>query len=139
MSTPFTEKNFLQVLNRCFLFNHRPRPLVRHSCVYLFLGLGLLFSMAVFHAPAFLLISQAPARSDAVVFFPGGEKGARVKEAERLLSEGFADYLSTQVVGIQIPSPALKFSLSLTVISSKKLNLDICERVSTHVCQLAKP
>ncbi len=55
--------------------------------------LALLLSLAAFHAPSFLLISERPVRSDAVVFFVGGETGTREKEAHQLLREGFADYL----------------------------------------------
>ena len=49
--------------------------------------------------PAFLVISEAPVRADAVVLFVGGEKGSREKEADQLLREGFADYLIIPATG----------------------------------------
>lgn len=63
------------------------------------LGIALLLSLAVFQAPAFLVISEAPVRADAVVLFVGGEKGLREKEADQLLREGFADYLIIPATG----------------------------------------
>ena len=53
---------------------------------------GLLLSLAIIHAPSFLLLCEAPVKADAVVLFVGGE-GAREREAEQLIKEGFADYL----------------------------------------------
>jgi len=63
------------------------------------LGVALLLFLAVFQAPAFLVISEAPVRADAVVLFAGGEKGSREKEADQLLREGFADYLIIPATG----------------------------------------
>ncbi len=63
------------------------------------LGLAILLFLAVFQAPAFLVISEAPVRADAVVLFAGGEKGSRDKEADQLLREGFADYLINPATG----------------------------------------
>jgi uncharacterized SAM-binding protein YcdF (DUF218 family) len=63
------------------------------------LGVALLLFLAVFQAPAFLVISEAPVRADAVVLFVGGEKGSREKEADQLLREGFADYLIIPATG----------------------------------------
>jgi uncharacterized SAM-binding protein YcdF (DUF218 family) len=74
---------------RSFLF---PIPKGRSS-ICLYIVLALLLSLSIFQAPSFLLISEAPARVDAVVIFVGGEKGAREKEADQLVREGFADYL----------------------------------------------
>ena len=63
------------------------------------LGIVLLLFLAVFQAPAFLVISEAPVRADAVVLFEGGEKGSREWEADQLLREGFADYLIIPATG----------------------------------------
>ena len=63
------------------------------------LGVALLLFLVVFQAPAFLVISEAPVRADAVVLFVGGEKGSREKEANQLLREGFADYLIIPATG----------------------------------------
>jgi uncharacterized SAM-binding protein YcdF (DUF218 family) len=63
------------------------------------LGVALLLFLEVFQAPAFLVISEAPVRADAVVLFVGGEKGSREKEANQLLREGFADYLIIPATG----------------------------------------
>ena len=63
------------------------------------LGVALLLFLAVFQAPAFLVISEAPARADAVVLFVGGEKGSREWKADQLLREGFADYLIIPAIG----------------------------------------
>lgn len=63
------------------------------------LGVALLLFLAVFQAPAFLVISEAPVRADAVVLFAGGEKGSREKEADQLLREGLADYLIIPATG----------------------------------------
>jgi uncharacterized SAM-binding protein YcdF (DUF218 family) len=52
-----------------------------------------LLSLAVVEAPSFLIVSDQPAKSDAVVLFLGGEKGTREKEANQLVTEGYADYL----------------------------------------------
>lgn len=49
--------------------------------------------MVVFHAASFLLISDVPVKTDAVVLFLGGEKDTREKEAIYLISKGFATYL----------------------------------------------
>jgi hypothetical protein len=52
-----------------------------------------LIALAVIRAPSFLIVSDAPVKSDAVVLFLGGEKGTREKEANQLITEGYADYL----------------------------------------------
>jgi len=52
-----------------------------------------LLSLAVVEAPSFLIVSDQPANSDAVVLFLGGEKGTREKEAHQLLRETYADCL----------------------------------------------
>jgi len=78
-------------------FQHSIVPLL-HSSLYLFIPL-LILSLSIIHAPSFLLISEAPVKADAVVLFLGGEKGAREKEAEQLLREGFADYLIIPATG----------------------------------------
>ena len=66
------------------------------SSLYPFLVL--ILSLAIIHAPSFLLISEAPVKADAVVLFVGGE-GAREREAEQLIKEGFADYLIIPAFG----------------------------------------
>ena len=53
----------------------------------------------MFQAPSFLLISEAPVKSDAVVLFPGGERGLREKEANQLVMEGYANYLIIPAYG----------------------------------------
>ena len=63
------------------------------------LGVVLLLFLAVFQAPVFLVISEAPVRADAVVLFASGEKGSREKEADQLLREGLADYLIIPATG----------------------------------------
>ena len=83
---------------------HRPSeaivPAERSSIFHLFfLCLVLLLSLSVFQAPSFLFISEAPVRADAVVLFVGGETGTREKEAQQLLSEGFADYVIVPAYG----------------------------------------
>jgi len=57
------------------------------------LGFALLLALGVFYAPSFLIIFEAPVKSDAVVLFLGGQKGIREKEAYLLVKEGYADYL----------------------------------------------
>lgn len=52
-----------------------------------------LLATAVYYAPFFLIVSDTPVKSDAVVLFLGGEKGTREKEANQLVTEGYADYL----------------------------------------------
>lgn len=63
------------------------------------LGPALLLSLAAFHAPSFLLVSEDPVKSDAVVLFLGGQKGIREKEAYMLVKEGYADYLIIPAYG----------------------------------------
>lgn len=70
-----------------------PRPSFLSSSLCSFLVLALLLSLAIIQGPSFLFVSEAPVRADAVVLFVGGETGTREKEAQQLLSEGFADYL----------------------------------------------
>ncbi len=69
------------------------------SSIFLLVVSFLLLSLSVFYAPSFLLISEAPVKADVVVVFPGGEKGAREKEAHQLIREGFADYLIIPAYG----------------------------------------
>jgi uncharacterized SAM-binding protein YcdF (DUF218 family) len=52
-----------------------------------------LIALAIIQAPAFLIVSDAPVKSDAVLLFIGNDKGTREKEANELIREGFADYL----------------------------------------------
>jgi hypothetical protein len=52
-----------------------------------------LLAAAVYYAPFFLIVSDQPVKSDAVVLFLGGEKGTREKEANQLVADGYADYL----------------------------------------------
>jgi uncharacterized SAM-binding protein YcdF (DUF218 family) len=83
-------------------FFHRPSAAIvpaKRSSFYPLLVLALLLSLAVFYAPSFLIISEPPAKADAIVLFPGGQKGTREREADRLLREGFADYLILPATG----------------------------------------
>jgi uncharacterized SAM-binding protein YcdF (DUF218 family) len=57
------------------------------------LCLLILLILGVVQAPSFLIVSDKPVKSDAVVLFLGGEKGTREKEARQLMQEGFAEYL----------------------------------------------
>ena len=59
----------------------------------------LILSLSIIQAPSLLLISEAPIKAGAVVLFIGGEKGAREKEADQLIKEGFADYLIIPATG----------------------------------------
>lgn len=68
------------------------------SSLYLFISV-LILSLAIIQAPSFLFISEAPVKADAVVLFLGGAEGAREKEAEQLIREGFADYLIIPAYG----------------------------------------
>lgn len=58
-----------------------------------------LLTLAVFYAPSYLVVSDQPVKSDAVVMFLGGEKGTRAKEANQLVMEGYADYLIIPAYG----------------------------------------
>jgi len=49
--------------------------------------------LAAIQAPAFLIVSDTPVKSDAVVLFIGNDRGTREKEARQLMHEGFAEYL----------------------------------------------
>jgi uncharacterized SAM-binding protein YcdF (DUF218 family) len=53
----------------------------------------ILIALAVLQAPSFLIVSDTPVKSDAVVLFLGDVNGTREKEARQLIREGFAEYL----------------------------------------------
>ncbi|NPV04880.1 MAG: YdcF family protein [Syntrophaceae bacterium] len=61
--------------------------------LFLILCLLILAILAIIQAPAFLVVSDPPAKSDAAILFLGGEKGTREKEARQLVTEGWAEYL----------------------------------------------
>jgi uncharacterized SAM-binding protein YcdF (DUF218 family) len=61
--------------------------------VWFILCFIVLLSLAVVQAPSFLIVSDPPVKSDALVLFLGGEKGTREQEANQLVAEGYADYL----------------------------------------------
>jgi uncharacterized SAM-binding protein YcdF (DUF218 family) len=77
-----------------------------------------LLSLAIFVAPQYLIVSDTPVKSDAVVLFLGGEKGTREKKANQLIRDGFADYLIIPARGqVQKRSPdgkLIKIDLPLT-------------------------
>jgi uncharacterized SAM-binding protein YcdF (DUF218 family) len=60
---------------------------------FYFISCLILLAAALYYAPFFLIVSDPPVKSDAVVLFLGGEKGTREKEADQLIRDGFADYL----------------------------------------------
>lgn len=65
-----------------------------------------LLAAALYYAPFFLIVSDTPVKTDAVVLFLGGEKGTREKEANQLIRDGFADYLIIPARGqVQKRSP----------------------------------
>jgi uncharacterized SAM-binding protein YcdF (DUF218 family) len=53
----------------------------------------ILIALAIIQAPAFVIVSDPPVKSDAVVLFIGNDRGTREKEANQLMQEGFAEYL----------------------------------------------
>ena len=84
-----------------------------------------LLAAALYYAPFFLIISDPPVKSDAVVLFLGGEKGTREKEAKQLITEGYAEYLIIPARGqVQKLGPdgkLIKVDLDLT-LNHLKLN-----------------
>lgn len=73
----------------------------------------------VVQAPGFLIVSEEPVKSDAVILFLGGEKGTREKEARRLIQEGRADYLlipaRSQVQQLDPSGNLIKLDIALTL------------------------
>jgi uncharacterized SAM-binding protein YcdF (DUF218 family) len=65
---------------------------LNHRTVFI-LGVVLILALSVYYAPSYLVVSDQPVESDAVVIFPGNEKGTREKEAHQLVREGLAEYL----------------------------------------------
>jgi hypothetical protein len=49
--------------------------------------------------PGYLAYADKPAKADAVVLFLGDDSKARYMEAERLLSDGYANYLIIPILG----------------------------------------
>lgn len=96
-----------------------------------------LLAPAVYYAPTFLLVADAPVKSDAVILFLGGERGTREKEARQLIREGWADYLITparnQVLKLD---PNGKFERILLessiVVSNQRTNEPMNQRTSSH-------
>jgi uncharacterized SAM-binding protein YcdF (DUF218 family) len=65
-----------------------------------------LLLLAVYYAPSFLLLAQAPVKSDAVILFVGKKMELREREANRLVTDGYADYLIIPAYGqIKKPGP----------------------------------
>jgi uncharacterized SAM-binding protein YcdF (DUF218 family) len=82
--------------------------------------------LALIQAPAFLLVSDAPAKSDAVVLFIGNDKGTREKEARQLMQEGFAEYLIIpayrQVKKLDPDGTLVRSDVALPLSSSNQSN-----------------
>jgi len=50
------------------------------------------FIIALFtYAPTYLAYTEKPIKSDAIVLFVGPDYGARLKEARKLVAEGYAN------------------------------------------------
>jgi uncharacterized SAM-binding protein YcdF (DUF218 family) len=54
---------------------------------------GILFIIALYFAPYYLVFSQKSEKSDAVILLVGENSEARYGEAEQLVREGYAEYL----------------------------------------------
>jgi uncharacterized SAM-binding protein YcdF (DUF218 family) len=54
---------------------------------------AILFMIALYFAPYYLVFSQKPEKSDAVILIVGPDHRARFREAEQLVREGYAEYL----------------------------------------------
>jgi len=69
---------------------------------YLFMLVSLLLAVLislVIYAPVYLTYSDQPVRSDAVILFIGPDYPSRMKEARRLIQEGYADQLFVPATG----------------------------------------
>lgn len=53
----------------------------------------ILFVIAFYFAPYYLIFSQKPEKSDAVILIVGPDYRARFREGEQLVREGYAEYL----------------------------------------------
>jgi uncharacterized SAM-binding protein YcdF (DUF218 family) len=58
---------------------------------YFIIFIAGLFAL-LYYAPAFLIYSDSPAKSDAIVLFVGADSNRRNQEVQMLLFEGYADY-----------------------------------------------
>jgi len=64
----------------------------KRSCLFPLFFFAILFFTALYFAPYYLVFSQKPEKSDAVILLVGSDN-ARFREAEQLVREGYADYL----------------------------------------------
>jgi len=64
----------------------------KRSCLFPLFFFAILFFTALYLAPYYLVFSQKPEKSDAVILLVGSDN-ARFREAEQLVREGYADYL----------------------------------------------
>jgi len=85
----------------------------------------ILIALAIIQAPAFVIVSDPPVKSDAVVLFIGNDRGTREKEANQLMQEGFAEYLiipaRSQVKKLNPDGTLSKIDLNLK-LNNLKLN-----------------
>ncbi|MFO7667336.1 MAG: ElyC/SanA/YdcF family protein [Desulfobacterales bacterium] len=85
-------------------------------------------SALLIYAPHFLIYSDRPEKSDAVVMFLGKDQKARLAEANWLLAEGYADYILIPGLGIiqkisQLSGlPVIKTKKKKSVIAGRKKN-----------------
>jgi len=67
--------------------------------IFIALPIAVLILISVLYAPNYLNYADQPIKADAVVLFLSTDSKARYMEAERLLSDGYANYLIIPILG----------------------------------------
>jgi len=115
---------FRRSMRSCLILTDESISAARYNIIFL----AGLFAL-LYYAPAFLIYSDSPAKSDAIVLFVGADSNRRNQEVQMLLFEGYADY---QIVpayrkiqaAVSLPSdappPSIKPQLPKSLLQIKR-------------------